>query len=48
MRGTARAHTAAAAAAQAHKSTVWLGRHLPQNRDLFMTTGGNGGLNIYK
>lgn len=37
-----------AAAAQAHKSTVWLGRHLPQNRDLFMTTGGNGGLNIYK
>lgn len=33
---------------KAHKSTVWLGRHLPQNRDLFMTAGGNGGLNIYK
>jgi hypothetical protein len=33
---------------QAHKSTVWLGRHLPQNRDLFMTTGGNGTLNLYK
>lgn len=33
---------------KAHKSTVWMGRHLPQNRDLFMTCGGNGGLNIYK
>jgi WD40 repeat protein len=33
---------------KAHKSTVWLGRHLPQNRDIFMTGGGNGGLNIYK
>ena len=33
---------------KAHKSTVWLCKHLPQNRDLFMTTGGNGGLNIYK
>ena len=33
---------------KAHKSTVWLGRHLPQNRDLMMTGGGNGGLNIYK
>mmetsp|Transcript_11855 Transcript_11855/g.19310 ORF Transcript_11855/g.19310 Transcript_11855/m.19310 type:complete len:361 (-) Transcript_11855:1490-2572(-) len=33
---------------RAHKSTVWGVRHLPQNRDLFVTTGGNGGLNIYK
>ena len=33
---------------QAHKSTVWLGRHLPQNRDVFLTAGGNGGLNIYR
>lgn len=33
---------------KAHKSTVWCCRHLPQNRDLFMTGGGNGGLNIYK
>ena len=33
---------------KAHKSTVWLTKHLPQNRDLFMTGGGNGGLNIYK
>lgn len=33
---------------QAHKSTVWLGRHLPQNRDVFMTAGGNGGLNMYR
>lgn len=33
---------------RAHKSTVWLCRHLPQNRDIFMTGGGNGGFNIYK
>lgn len=33
---------------RAHRSTVWVGKHLPQNRDLFMTGGGNGGFNIYK
>jgi len=33
---------------QAHNATVWMAKHVPQNRDLFMTTGGNGGLNIYK
>lgn len=33
---------------KAHKSTVWCSRHLPQNRDLFMTGGGNGGFNMYK
>ncbi|CAM9308863.1 unnamed protein product, partial [Discosporangium mesarthrocarpum] len=33
---------------KAHKSTVWLSRHLPQNRDIFMTGGGNGGFNVYK
>lgn len=33
---------------RAHKSTVWLGKHLPQNRDVFVTTGGNGGVNLYK
>lgn len=27
---------------------MWGVKHLPQNRDLFLTTGGNGGLNIYK
>ena len=32
----------------AHKSTIWGLRHLPQNRDLFTTMGGNGHLNIYK
>ncbi|XP_002126437.2 dynein axonemal assembly factor 10 [Ciona intestinalis] len=32
----------------AHKSTVWLARHLPQNRDLFMTTGGSGSLSLWK
>jgi len=33
---------------KAHKATVWCARHLPQNRDLFMTGGGNGGFNLYK
>lgn len=33
---------------KAHKATVWLGCHLPQNRDLFMTCGGNGALNMYQ
>ncbi|CAG0897899.1 unnamed protein product [Darwinula stevensoni] len=32
----------------AHKSTVWLCRHLPQNRDLFMTGGGSGSLCLWK
>lgn len=33
---------------KAHKSTVWLAKHLPQNRDVFMTTGGSGSLNLWK
>ncbi|TDH69549.1 hypothetical protein CCR75_005007 [Bremia lactucae] len=33
---------------KAHKSTIWQGRFLPQNRDFFVTSGGNGGLNFYK
>lgn len=33
---------------KAHKATVWCVKHLPQNRDLFMTGGGNGGFNVYK
>jgi WD repeat-containing protein 92 len=33
---------------RAHKATVWVARHLPQNRDIFMTGGGNGGFNLYK
>uniref|UniRef100_H2YR18 Rae1 protein homolog n=1 Tax=Ciona savignyi TaxID=51511 RepID=H2YR18_CIOSA len=33
---------------KAHKSTVWLARHLPQNRDVFMTTGGAGSLSLWK
>jgi WD40 repeat protein len=33
---------------KAHKSTVWLVRHLPQNRDVFMTLGGGGSLNLWK
>lgn len=33
---------------KAHRSTVWVAKHLPQNRDIFLSGGGNGGLNIYK
>ncbi|XP_014205828.1 WD repeat-containing protein 92-like isoform X2 [Copidosoma floridanum] len=29
-------------------STVWLVRHLPQNREIFMTGGGNGSLCLWK
>ena len=36
------------ALSQAHKATVWLARHLPQNRDVWMTSGGNGGINLYR
>ena len=32
----------------AHESTVWAAYHLPQNRDIFMTTGGNGSLELWK
>jgi len=32
----------------AHKSTIWGVKHLPQNRDLFATLGGNGCINLYK
>lgn len=35
-------------AERAHKATVWLAKHLPQNRDIWMTGGGNGGFNLYK
>ena len=33
---------------RAHRSTVWISKHLPQNRDIFLTGGGNGGFNLYK
>ncbi|KAG2467433.1 WDR92 protein, partial [Polypterus senegalus] len=33
---------------KAHKSTVWQVRHLPQNRDIFITAGGSGSLNLWK
>lgn len=33
---------------EAHKSTIWSVKHLPQNRDIFMTTGGTGTLNLWK
>jgi len=38
----------AGATERAHKATVWLARHLPQNRDVWMTSGGNGGVNLYR
>ncbi|KAJ1620652.1 WD40-repeat-containing domain protein [Pavlovales sp. CCMP2436] len=33
---------------EAHESTVWGVSHLPQNRDVFMTCGGNGSLELWK
>nr|XP_023022500.1 WD repeat-containing protein 92 [Leptinotarsa decemlineata] len=33
---------------KAHESTVWTVRHLPQNREIFMTTGGAGSLCLWK
>ncbi|GAA6101635.1 dynein axonemal assembly factor 10 [Tachysurus ichikawai] len=30
------------------QSTIWQVRHLPQNRDIFMTTGGAGKLHLWK
>jgi len=34
--------------AQAHKPTAWAGKHLPQKRDLWMTTAGDGTLSLWK
>ncbi|KAL1140366.1 hypothetical protein AAG570_000298 [Ranatra chinensis] len=33
---------------KAHKSTIWTVRHAPQNRDLFVTCGGNGSICLWK
>ncbi|KAL6068678.1 hypothetical protein STEG23_012518, partial [Scotinomys teguina] len=33
---------------KAHKSTIWQVRHLPQNRELFLTAGGAGSLHLWK
>ncbi|KAL2919813.1 hypothetical protein HK105_200730 [Polyrhizophydium stewartii] len=32
----------------ADTTTVWTVRHLPQNRDVFLTTGGSGSVNLYR
>uniref|UniRef100_A0A2P2IDD9 WD repeat-containing protein 92-like n=2 Tax=Hirondellea gigas TaxID=1518452 RepID=A0A2P2IDD9_9CRUS len=32
----------------AHNSTVWCVKHLPQDRDIWITTGGNGSLNLWR
>ncbi|KAJ3217084.1 WD repeat-containing protein 92 [Dinochytrium kinnereticum] len=29
-------------------TTIWTVKHLPQNRDIFLTSGGSGTLNLYK
>jgi len=31
-----------------HKSTIWSVSHLPQNPRIFMTSGGNGNLNLWR
>lgn len=33
---------------KAHKATVWSVRHLPQNREVFVTTGGDGTVSLWK
>ncbi|KAL0276141.1 UNVERIFIED_CONTAM: hypothetical protein PYX00_003776 [Menopon gallinae] len=33
---------------KAHKSTIWTVKHLPQNREIFITTGGTGSLCLWK
>lgn len=33
---------------KAHKSTIWLVKHLPQNREIFATGGGDGSLCLWK
>ncbi|RLU14866.1 hypothetical protein DMN91_012753 [Ooceraea biroi] len=33
---------------KAHKSTIWLVKHLPQNRELFVTSGGEGIISLWK
>ena len=38
----------AALSHKAHASTVWLARHLPQNRELFATGAGDGTVNVYR
>jgi len=32
----------------AHESTIWIVRHLPQNREIFVTCGGGGSLCLWK
>merc|ERR1719336_92674 len=33
---------------EAHGSTIWYGKYLPQNRELWCTCGGNGEVNMWK
>eukprot|EP00050_Salpingoeca_kvevrii_P003342 m.222744 g.222744 ORF g.222744 m.222744 type:complete len:356 (+) comp10814_c0_seq40:312-1379(+) len=41
-------HGFASVKEKAHKATIWCGQHLPQNRDVFMTAGGNGSVSLWK
>lgn len=38
----------ASVSVKGHKSTIWTARHTPQRRDVWATTGGNGGVNLYR
>eukprot|EP00040_Diaphanoeca_grandis_P016899 m.87639 g.87639 ORF g.87639 m.87639 type:complete len:362 (-) comp26099_c1_seq2:108-1193(-) len=38
----------ASVTSKSHKSTVWKGCYLPQNRDVFVSTGGNGSIHLWK
>lgn len=33
---------------KAHNSTIWCVKHLPQNREIFVTTGGTGSICLWK
>jgi hypothetical protein len=33
---------------QGHDSTIWTAKHLPHNRDVWVTTGGDGSVSLWK
>ena len=33
---------------KAHNSTIWFAKHAPQNREIFVTGGGDGSLHVNK
>ncbi|EDQ85227.1 uncharacterized protein MONBRDRAFT_38989 [Monosiga brevicollis MX1] len=38
----------AAVTEKSHKATIWVGEHSPHDRDVFVTGGGNGAVNLWK